>query len=86
MESLYDNPENTYGYFNFLPNAFGASDGDDELVVIPPVDAYTDEDNFDDNSLNVESFPQEVAGTLEIMKKHYTEETFDSSDDQLLSA
>lgn len=61
IESLYDDPENTYGYFNFLSNALEALDKDDDLVITPEVDAYTDDKNFDDGSPNVESFPQETS-------------------------
>lgn len=30
------------------------------VIISPEVDAYTDEDRFDDDFLNVEFFPQEV--------------------------
>lgn len=46
MES-YNDPENTYEDFNFLPNVLKALDEDDDLVIISPeVDVYTDEENF----------------------------------------
>lgn len=59
---------------------------EDDLVIIPPeVDSYNDEENFDNDFLNVEPFPQEVAETLEIMKKYHTEEIFGSNDYKLSS-
>lgn len=57
MESLYDDPENTYGYLNFMPHTLETLEEDDNLVTSPPeVDAYT---NIDDDSLNVESLKLE---------------------------
>lgn len=74
--------EKSIMYFKILPNAFEALDKGGELVITPPeVNACTDEENFDDDFLNDESFPQEVIDTLDIMQK-IAEEIFDLNDDK----
>lgn len=47
-----------------------AFDGDDDLLIIlRELDDYSDEENFDDDFLNVASFPQQITGTLEAIRK-----------------
>lgn len=62
-----------------------ALDGDDDQVIIRGEGAYTDDENFYYDFLNVETFPQEVASVIEIMENYRTEEILDSSNDLLIN-
>ncbi|GLV46157.1 hypothetical protein CBL_02873 [Carabus blaptoides fortunei] len=83
--NFIDDPVSTYGYYNFFPGALAAIEEDDDLVIIPPnVDTLTDTEEMNENEILSVNMPNDVAGTIEIMKNAQPDSDWDTSDDEVL--